>query len=34
MISIRDEVTKTQFAYHNTTMGGLVSYDDEEGEFQ
>ncbi|KAL3796819.1 hypothetical protein ACHAWO_007047, partial [Cyclotella atomus] len=34
MISVRNEVTMTQYAYHNTTMGGLVSYDDEEGKFQ
>lgn len=30
MVSVRDELTKTQYAYLNTTMGGLVSYDDEE----
>jgi chitinase len=30
MISVRDEITMTQYAYFNTTMGGLVSYDDEE----
>jgi hypothetical protein len=27
MVSVRDELTKTQFAYYNTTMGGMVSFE-------
>ena len=29
MVSVRHELTKTQYAYQNST-GGMVSYDDEE----
>lgn len=30
MVSVRHEMTKTQFAYFDTSQGGLVSFDDEQ----
>lgn len=30
LVSVRHEPTKTQYAYKDSNMGGLVSYDDEE----
>ena len=30
LVSVRHELTKTQYAYKNDTFGGLVSYDDEQ----
>jgi len=30
LVSVRHELTKTQYAYKDTSMGGLVSYDDEQ----
>lgn len=30
LVSVRHEPTKTQYAYKDSTTGGLVSYDDEE----
>lgn len=34
MVSVRHEETKTQYAYHDAITGGMVSYDDEEGEWK
>jgi len=30
LVSVRHEPTKTQYAYQNSSLGGLVSYDDEQ----